>query len=74
MDVVGDILTYLCYVDIEVTFDVGEELIPWKRFAPRAESGEGAGELLAEFPLRFMASASRVLQPAWQGARSLLRS
>ena len=28
MDVVGDILTYLCYVDIEVTFDAICELFP----------------------------------------------
>jgi hypothetical protein len=49
--------------------DINEELqIPWTGSdPPRTESGESAGELLAEFPLRFMASASRVLQKADAG-------
>jgi hypothetical protein len=46
-----------------------------RRGAPRADSGAGAGEFLAEFPpARFMPSALRALRPTRQGARSLLRS
>ena len=52
----------------------GEPCRDCGRMALGAEQHDTLTPILAEFPLRFMASALRVLQPAWHGARSLLRS